>query len=189
MVNPPPLPPFNVQKLVKIGERKTTSKLLDSGWTPPPPFWTMSERKTFFYGFFKVPNESFANGARSVLLLISRQKEHGVLSREPDSKLTYSHGWRKNSSFIKILFWTHNFVAVHSFNFKGKTFQLNFGQCSLLSAMGCMTSVMWHVQTSDMWNIMYYRDILQICLFNHPVLNLYPKSPWHHLLVGQKTPC
>ena len=51
----------------------------------------MSERKTFFYGFFKVPNESFADGARSVLLLISRQKEHGVLSRKPDSKLTYSH--------------------------------------------------------------------------------------------------
>ena len=28
---PPPLPPFNVKKVVKIGESKTTSKLFDSG--------------------------------------------------------------------------------------------------------------------------------------------------------------
>ena len=33
-VNPHSPPPFNVQKRVKIGENKTTSKLLDSGWTP-----------------------------------------------------------------------------------------------------------------------------------------------------------
>ena len=47
-VNPPSPPPFNVQKRVKIGENKSTSKLLDYGLTPPP-FWTMSERKVLFF--------------------------------------------------------------------------------------------------------------------------------------------
>ena len=45
----PPLPPFIVQKKANLGGIKTTSKLLDTGWTPP--LWTMSERKTLFYGF------------------------------------------------------------------------------------------------------------------------------------------
>ena len=33
-VTPHPLSPFNVQNVVKVGESKTTSKLLDSGGTP-----------------------------------------------------------------------------------------------------------------------------------------------------------
>ena len=46
---PPPPPPFNVQKVVKIGESKTTSKLLDSGWTPPPFGNCQKERRFFFW--------------------------------------------------------------------------------------------------------------------------------------------
>ena len=86
-------------------------------------------------------------------------------------------GEEKNSSFTKILSWTQTFVAFHSFNFEGKTFQLNFGQCSLLSAMWHVTSVMWYIQTSDIWNIMYYRDILQICLFESPCFESIFKIP------------
>ena len=45
-----------------------------------------------------------------------------------------------------------------------------------------------HVTHTDKWhvNMMYYRDILKSVYFNHPVLNLYSKSPRHHLLDGQK---
>ena len=31
----------------------------------------------------------------------SRQKEHGVLSREPDSKSTYSHGYLEHKILLK----------------------------------------------------------------------------------------
>ena len=73
------------------------------------------------------------------------------------------------SLFFLFLSWTQNLVAVHSSNFKGKTFQLNFGQCNLLSAMWRVTSFMWHVQTSNMWNIIYYRDVLHI----FPLITLF----------------
>ena len=80
------------------------------------------------------------------------------------------------------------FFAVHSFYFKGKTFQLNFGQCNLLSAMWRVTSGMWHVQTSNMWNIMYnsLETLLwQICFFLITLFWIYIQNPHHHLLVGQ----
>ena len=56
------------------------------------------------------------------------------------------------------------------------------------SYIGNVTCDICHVTRPDKWhvNIMYYRDILQIYTFNLPVLNLYPKSNRHHLLVGQK---
>ena len=91
-----------------------------------------------------------------------RSMEYSVENQIANKRIAM--GEEQNSAFIKILSWTQNFVTVHSFNFKGKIFQLEFGQCNLLLAMWHVISVMSHVQTSNMWNIIYYRDILNICL-------------------------
>ena len=41
---------------------QTTQKLLDLGWTPPPPFWTMSKRKQFFFA------DDFPKETKDILL-------------------------------------------------------------------------------------------------------------------------
>ena len=63
-------------------------------------------------------------------------------------------GEKKKSSFIQI--YLEYQILLQSIN------------CSLLLVIWNVTSVMWHIQTSNMWNLMYYRDILQICLFESP---------------------
>ena len=96
-------------------------------------------------------------------------------------------GKEKNRYFIKILPWS--FVTFHSFHFEGETFQLNFDQCSLLWAMWHMISVMWRIQTGDMWTIMYYRDILQICLFELPCFESISKISPPPPPCWKKNPC
>ena len=61
-------------------------------------------------------------------------------------------GEENNSIFIKMISYTQNLVAVHSFNFKEKKFQLNLSQCNLLSAM-------WHVTRPDKGHLKY--NVLQ----------------------------
>ena len=68
-VNPPSPPPFNVQKRVKIGENKTTSKLLDSGWTPPP-FGQCPKERCFFSDGFPESSIWLATTLQQIILTV-----------------------------------------------------------------------------------------------------------------------
>jgi hypothetical protein len=48
LVIPPPLPPINVQKKVKLEENKTTSKLFGF-WLTPPPFGQCPKERLFSF--------------------------------------------------------------------------------------------------------------------------------------------
>ena len=62
---------------------------------------------------------------------------------------------------------------------KEKTFQLKFA-----NAIFYRQCDVWHLSCDTSRRVTC--EIETNLSFNHPVLNLYPKSPHHHLLVGQK---
>ena len=80
-------------------------------------------------------------------------------------------------------------VALHSCNFEGINNLAEFSP--MQSYIGIVTCDICHLTHPEKWHvdIMNYRDILQICLFNHPVLNLYPQKKPPPPRCWTKNPC
>ena len=81
----PPHPPGIVQKKAKLRENKTASKLLDSGWTPPPPLGQCPKEIRFFSdGFSQSRNQNFISEIWTELL-----KFHLVLTLQSENESWY----------------------------------------------------------------------------------------------------